>query len=178
MLLRTTIVLATCLGIGSAAAQTHKPYAGLEKRDIKALSREQVDDLRAGRGMGLALAAELNGYPGPKHVLELSREMNLSEPQRAQMQRLFDDMQGEAIALGEKLIAQEAALDRSFAERSISETTLREATSAIGQTQAALRAAHLKYHLVTVAILTPEQVQHYTQLRGYSGGEGHHRREH
>jgi Spy/CpxP family protein refolding chaperone len=128
--------------------------------------------------MGLALAAELNGYPGPKHVLELSRELQLSESQRGQMQRLFDDMQREAIALGEKLIAQEAALDRSFADRTISEVTLSEATNAIGRTQAALRAAHLKYHLVTVAILTPQQIHRYTELRGYSGGNGQHRRQH
>lgn len=177
MLIRT-IILAVCLHADCAAAQTHQPYAGLEKRDIKALSSEQVDDLRAGRGMGLALAAELNGYPGPKHVLELSRELRLSEAQHVQMQRLFDDMQREAIALGEKLIAQEAALDRSFADRSISASGLHEATSAIGQTQAALRTAHLKYHLVTAAILTPHQVQQYAQLRGYSAASGHHRRQH
>ena len=43
-------------------AQT--PYAGMQSRPIKALSEQQVADLQAGRGMGLALAAELNGYPG------------------------------------------------------------------------------------------------------------------
>ena len=35
-------------------------------------------DLRAGRGMGLALAAELNGYPGPAHVLELADKLDLA----------------------------------------------------------------------------------------------------
>ena len=34
-------------------------------------------------GMGLALAAELNGYPGPAHVIELAKSLGLSEPQRA-----------------------------------------------------------------------------------------------
>jgi hypothetical protein len=56
----------------AALAQSQQPYAGLEGRSIKALSEQQVADLRAGRGMVLALAAELNGYPGPMHVLELA----------------------------------------------------------------------------------------------------------
>jgi hypothetical protein len=41
---------------------------GMQSRPIKALSDQQVSDLRAGRGMGLALAAELNGYPGPSPI--------------------------------------------------------------------------------------------------------------
>lgn len=45
---------------GHASAQ---PYSGIEQRAIKSLSDEQISDLRAGRGMGFALAAELNGYP-------------------------------------------------------------------------------------------------------------------
>ena len=55
-----------------AVAQSHQPYVGLQSRTIKALSAEQIADLRAGRGMGFALPAELNGYPGPLHVIELA----------------------------------------------------------------------------------------------------------
>ena len=73
-----------------ASAQSSQPYAGLEHRPIKALSQQQVDDLRAGRGMGLALAAELNGYPGPSHVLELGDRIDLTADQRIRVQRLFE----------------------------------------------------------------------------------------
>ena len=54
--------------ISAAVANAQTPYAGMQTRPIKALSEQQVADLGAGRGMGLALAAELNGYPGPSHV--------------------------------------------------------------------------------------------------------------
>jgi len=37
-----------------------------------ALSVEQIEQYRAGAGMGYAKAAELNRYPGPMHVLELA----------------------------------------------------------------------------------------------------------
>jgi hypothetical protein len=162
------IGLALTQTASSAAAQ--QPYAGFETRSIKALSDEQVADLRAGRGMGLALAAELNGYPGPSHVLELAQPLGLSRVQQGKVQELFAAMKAETIPLGEKLIAQEADLERQFAGKTISETSLTAAMQAIAATQAALRTAHLKYHLATVDVLAPAQVQQYAELRGYRGG--------
>src|SRR4030088_2892821 len=107
------LLVAGALTIGAVAAQT--PYAGMQARPIKALSEQQVADLKAGRGMGLALAAELNGYPGPSHVLELADKLELSAEQRASMQRLFDSMKAEAMPLGAKLLAQEEELGRQLA---------------------------------------------------------------
>jgi Spy/CpxP family protein refolding chaperone len=161
----------------AALAQSQQPYAGLEGRSIKALSEQQIADLRAGRGMGLALAAELNGYPGPMHVLELAEALNLSGQQRAKMQELFAAMKAEAIPLGERLIAQEAELDNAFTSKTITAASLAASTEAIGATHAALRRAHLKYHLFTVEVLTSEQARRYGELRGYKSGiDRHHGR--
>ena len=163
------IVFSLAMYISSAEAQ--QPYAGFEARPIKALSDQQLADLRAGRGMGLALAAELNGYPGPTHVLELAEPLGLSEAQQVKMQELFAAMKAETVAVGEKLIAQEAELERLFAGRTITEASLAAAMQAISTTQAALRTAHLKYHLATVAVLAPAQIHQYAELRGYLSGE-------
>jgi Spy/CpxP family protein refolding chaperone len=169
-------VIAPLLGPTAAWAQAHQHYSGLEARSIKALSEQQVADLKAGRGMGLALAAELNGYPGPVHVLELAAPLGLTNAQRDHITQLFEAMRAEAVPLGERLIAAEAALDSKFASRSITEASLRENVQEIGLAQAALRAAHLRYHLATVDVLTPEQVAQYAALRGYTGGKaGPHR---
>ncbi len=154
-----------------SSAQAQQPYAGFETRPIKALSDQQLADLRAGRGMGLALAAELNGYPGPTHVLELAEPLGLSEAQRVKMQELFAAMKAETVAIGEKLIAQEAELERLFAGRTITETSLAATMQAISTTQAALRTAHLKYHLAAVTVLAPAQIHQYAELRGYLSGE-------
>ena len=164
------VATALALAPGTTLAQAQQPYAGHEARSIKALSEQQIADLRAGRGMGLALAAELNGYPGPMHVLELAEPLGLSDQQRAKMQELFAAMKAEAVPLGEKLIVQEADLDGQFANRTITQASLKASTDAIGATHAALRATHLKYHLSTVEVLTPAQVQRYTELRGYMTG--------
>src|SRR5215475_7342309 len=113
------VSIAVVLTSGPTLAQSQQPYAGLEGRSIKALSEQQIADLRAGRGMGLALAAELNGYPGPRHVLELAESLHLSDQQRAKIQELFESMKAETIAAGQILIAAERALDQEFAAKRI-----------------------------------------------------------
>ena len=157
----------SCVAFGQSHPPSSPPYAGMQNRDIKSLSEQQVSDLKAGRGMGLALAAELNGYPGPSHLLELADQLNLSADQRLALKKMFDDMKAETIPIGESLLAQEMRLDRFFAEQGVSEQNLKASTTEIGNTQSKLRNAHLKYHLQTRAILNVEQIKHYAELRGY-----------
>jgi Spy/CpxP family protein refolding chaperone len=164
--MRTLVLTIAVLLSGTALAQS--PYAGMQTRPIKALSEQQIADLKAGRGMGLALPAELNGYPGPSHLLELADKLNLSAAQRDRIKQLFDSMKAEAVPIGAKLIEQETMLDQQFASRSITSDRLQAATAEIGATQAALRNTHLKYHLETVQILSGDQMRQYAMLRGYA----------
>jgi hypothetical protein len=169
MKLGLTLTMIIALG-GIAAAQHQQaspPYAGLQQRAVKALSEQQIADLRAGRGMGLALAAELNGYPGPLHVLELADQLDLSADQRRQMRDMVGAMTSEAVPVGEEIIARETELDRAFAEQRISSARMAELTSRIGDAQGRLRAVHLKYHLTTAALLSDHQRHVYAALRGY-----------
>lgn len=159
------------LGGQMAQSQAPQPYAGLDKRPLKALSEQQVADLEAGRGMGMALAAELNGYPGPMHVLELAGPLDLTPAQRDRTLALFEAMKAEARALGARVIAAEGALDRQFAARSISEASLREGVRDVAALQGDLRATHLKYHLAVAELLTPQQIERYAELRGYRPGQ-------
>ena len=92
-----------CAGVvfpSLAAAPNPSSYAGQESREIKALSSEKISAISTGKGMGLAKSAELNGYPGPAHVLALSSELNLSEQQRRRTEVLFRSMQRDAIDVG------------------------------------------------------------------------------
>jgi Spy/CpxP family protein refolding chaperone len=167
-----SVVVAIALVAGSAMAVAqhqhgHAPYAGLHQRAVKGLSDQQVADLRAGRGMGLALPAELNGYPGPMHVLELAEQLQLTDAQRRTIHGLFEQMKVEAVSIGEKLIERERALDQAFAAREITPNSLADLTARIGETQGELRAVHLKYHLTTADLLTTHQRHRYAELRGY-----------
>jgi hypothetical protein len=165
------LVVSVIVAAASAHAQT--PYAGMQTRTIKALSDQQVGDLTSGSGMGLALAAELNGYPGPSHVLELADKLELSAAQKNEVQRLFEAMRAEAVPLGARLIEQEAELDRQFASRTVTPESLKASTAAVAATQGVLRETHLKYHLSTAALLSPAQVVKYAELRGYGAGHMH-----
>src|ERR1700730_6323137 len=169
--MRIGIVLASFI-LAASPALAQSPYAGMQARSIKSLSEQQVADLSAGRGMGLALAAELNGYPGPLHVLELADKLDLSADQRTRVKTLFDSMKQEALPLGAKLIEQEADLDRQFANHTVTPASLKSATAAIAATQGELRETHLKYHLTTVAVLTDDQRKQYAELRGYGDHGG------
>jgi len=152
----------------SAAPPDPSPYAGQESRDIKALGPQEVESLLAGKGMGFARAAELNGYPGPAHVLELAEALELSEEQRDRTRALFVEMEQKAVSLGSALVAAERRLDRLFADRSATPQSLSNLLNTIGELQAGLRDAHLQAHLVQAGFLTAAQTARYAQLRGYS----------
>jgi Spy/CpxP family protein refolding chaperone len=168
--MRRTLVFCTFM-LATTAAIAQTPYAGMQTRPIKALSEQQVADLSAGRGMGLALAAELNGYPGPSHVLELADRLELTADQRARVQALFDSMKTEALPIGAKLLEQEAELDQQFSGHTVTPDSLKASTAAVAITQGELRQTHLKYHLSTAALLSPVQMQRYAELRGYGKGD-------
>lgn len=143
------------------------PYAEFRSRHIKALSQQQIDDLQAGRGMGLALAAELNRHPGPMHVLEHAQALGLSPRQKGRMEALMADMRAEAVKAGEAAIAAERALDRLFAEGTAGEDALRAAVTAAAQAHGEVRFIHLRTHVKVKAEMTLEQVAAYDRLRGY-----------
>ncbi|MCZ8272634.1 MAG: periplasmic heavy metal sensor [Microcystis sp. LE19-4.1E] len=146
----------------------HSPYSGFETRSIKALSDAQIADLKAGRGMGLALAAELNGYPGPMHVLELADKLGLTPDQRIRMQDMVHAMKQETIGIGEDVIMAERALDSLFSENRADAASLASTVKTVAEAQGRLRQAHLRYHLETKAALSPEQIRDYARLRGYT----------
>jgi Spy/CpxP family protein refolding chaperone len=168
--MKTLLIVTSLSLIGAVAAFAQGPYAGMQTRSIKALSDQQVSDLREGRGMGLALAAELNGYPGPSHLLELADKLDLTAEQRSRLRELFNAMKQEAVPIGNRLLKQEAKLDDQFADRTVNEESLKRSISEIALTQGALRATHLKYHLSARSILSDEQLAKYADLRGYTGG--------
>ncbi len=153
-----------------ASANPTSPYAGQEAREIKALSTEDIEGYLAGKGMKFALVAELNGYPGPSHVLELASELDLTPDQKRRTEALFKSMEVTAISHGRLLVEQERRLDHQFATKAINPKSLATLLKSIGDLQARIRQAHLEAHLAQVTILTPTQVSKYVVLRGYSGG--------
>lgn len=144
------------------------PYAGFETREIKSLSEQDIEELRRGGGWGLALPAELNGRPGPAHLLELGEELNLSASQIEAISSIYEQMRTDAVAAGERFIAAEAALSDAFADSDLSDERLRDLLAEAAEARAELRFIHLSQHLSTPEILNDAQIQRYSILRGYA----------
>jgi Spy/CpxP family protein refolding chaperone len=181
--MKLRLALVAFLFAGAALAQPgDRPYAAEERRAVKSLSETEIADLLAGRGMGLAKAAELNDYPGPMHVLEHAEALKLSPEQRAAVEAVRARMAAAARALGREIVARERALDAAFAERRIDQAALAVKTAEIGALMGRLRAVHLAAHLETRAVLEPRQIAEYNALRGYTapktGRPGHPHRHH
>jgi Spy/CpxP family protein refolding chaperone len=148
------------------------PYADEQRRGIKALAPEEIEELTEGHGMGLAMAAELNHYPGPRHVLDLADDMALTAEQRRQAAALYAEVQHEAAAIGSAIVADERALDALFASGSAELDAVDALVAQIASRRGQLRFIHLSAHVKMRGALTPPQVARYDELRGYGGGGG------
>ena len=170
-------ILIWCLALSSKAADSvPSPYAGEESRAVKSLSAADVAELRRGGGWGLAKAAELNGMPGPFHLLELKDDIPLTREQVSAITAVYERMREAAIAQGEHFIATERALEDAFRAGAVTEKSLRTLLAEIARSRARLRFIHLSAHLETPALLTHEQIARYDALRRYGahgGGAGH-----
>jgi LTXXQ motif family protein len=175
-MLRRGLFCAVALLAAFGNAYPQSPYAGQESREIKALSSREVSDLLAGNGMGFAKAAELNGFPGPAHVLELAGPLRLTADQKIATEALFKTMEAQAMDLGRRLVEEERALDQEFSSKTITLASLQASLERIGNLQARLRRVHLQTHLEQAALLSDAQIAAYSKLRGYGRGEhaGHH----
>jgi Spy/CpxP family protein refolding chaperone len=173
--MRILSVVLLAIGLPACAAS---PYAGEQSRDIKALSPQEVMQLREGAGMGFAKAAELNRYPGPMHALELGDALRLTDVQRRALQSLMARHKAEARALGARVLELEGELDALFASGKADAQSVDAVLARLAEVSARLRGSHLKTHLETTALLTARQVDQYVEARGYAAaapaGHQHH----
>lgn len=173
--MRKTVLVVLALSAVAAVAVAaesarRSPYAGQQAREIKSLSPEDIDELRNGRGWGLAKAAELNGMPGPAHLLELREAIALTPSQVEKIETLYRAMKAKATELGVRLVALERGLNDSFARRTVTQASLERQLGEIADVRKALRLTHLETHLRTPELLTRHQIATYNRLRGYTAG--------
>jgi Spy/CpxP family protein refolding chaperone len=163
------LVVALMLSTSSFAAGQHDHAAMTSKvgAGTTTLSEKQVADLLAGEGMGLAKPAEMNHYPGPKHVLELAADLQLTPEQHTQVTAARESMLSEAKGIGAQIVEAERSLDAAFEGGKIDRAGLDELTARIARLQGTLRAVHLAAHLRTREVLRPDQIKRYDLLRGH-----------
>jgi hypothetical protein len=166
--LAALLVFAVPASAEDAPPGTKSPYLHEQGREIASLSADDLAELAHGGGWGLARTAELNGVPGPQHLLDLAGAVDLDAAQRAAVSAIRDEMRAEAIAAGARFVAAERALDAAFTDAVPDAETLTRLVAEAGSARAALRLVHLAAHLRTAPLLSPDQVARYGVLRGYA----------
>lgn len=167
LIMVTAVVATAWINVVAADQAKHSKYSGQEKRVIKSLSPEDITELERGGGWGMAKVAELNGLPGPAHLLELKNEIGLTKDQLNKIQTLHDEMKAQAMAQGKQFISLERELEERFQSDPPTDAELRTMLAAIEQARSELRFIHLATHLKTPHILTEQQIQTYNKVRGY-----------
>jgi hypothetical protein len=112
------------------------------------------------------------------HVLEHATALHLTSEQRRETEALMAAHRAEARSLGARLVEEERGLDAAFRERNVTPDDISARTGRIGALQAALRAEHLRTHLLQTALLSGDQITRYAELRGYTGPAPAHRHRH
>jgi hypothetical protein len=122
--------------------------------------------------MGLARAAELNSYPGPRHLLDAvhAGRLQARPDQVTRIGQIFEKMRDAARRIGAEILIEEQHLEAAFQATAITEPELRARVERSAALQGELRAIHLQAHLATRAILSAAQIARYNELRGYTTG--------
>lgn len=155
----------THAGTDALQTETHTQHAAAADREQHhACLEEERASIERGEGFGMAMAADHAGYPGPRHVLDLSSELKLTAEQRSAMERVYAAMHEKAVARGTELLESEARLEQMFREGR-PEADLREQSFRVDSIHAELRWIHLAAHLAAQKILTADQIALYMHLR-------------
>jgi hypothetical protein len=182
-----TCLTVVCLAVASllsvaigADEPLTSPYRHQRPSSLRGFSESEIAELRAGTGMGLARAAELNRYPGPRHVLDAiaADRLQASPTQVRQLQEIFDAMRSDARRLGAQILSEEEQLETAFRATTIVEPDLRTRVARIASLQGELRIIHLRAHLQARKVLTEAQVARYDELRGYTTEQPAHQHKH
>ncbi len=138
------------------------------KSPISSLTYQEYIGYKTGEGMGMAKPAELNNYPSPKYILDMGKELKLSENQKAQLKMIYVNMKKKAEEMGTFILQEERKLNDSFASGKPNEGSIIYYSNKIGLFQGELRNAHLQAHLKAHGILNADQIKKCNKLMAYS----------
>lgn len=162
---RPIILICSLLLVAQSLQISH---ADQQVGEVRTLSKNEIQGLLNGDGMGTARAAELNHYPGPRHVLDFAPQLQLSEVQRNKAQEIYGRMHKEAVRLGRAILLKEEELDHLFKKNEVDSHKFRTLVTEIARLRGELRLVHLFAHMEMKPVLSKGQIQKYDELQGYT----------
>ena len=139
---------------------------GMDGGMLGGVSAQEKEALLKGAGLGAGMIAMMNGYPGPKHVLEMGDELGLTAEQRESIGKTYGKVKAESVEFGTELVEKDEKLTALFASGSVSTGEVEKLSREIGELQGRVRAAHLNAHVETYDALTPAQREQLSSMQG------------
>lgn len=133
---------------------------------LSGVSEQEKEALLKGGGLGAGMIAMMNGYPGPKHVLEMGDELELTDAQRESIGTIYGKVKAESVKYGTELVEKDEALAAMFTSGSVDTGDVEKLAREIGELQGRVRAEHLNAHVKTYDALTPAQREKLSSMQG------------
>ncbi|MDB5120462.1 MAG: hypothetical protein JWN56_1680 [Sphingobacteriales bacterium] len=134
------------------------------------LSKEQAqvvdipDSSKLTKTVQMVKVAEVNNYPDPCRVIEISTHLKLTPAQLSKLTTIKSSLEFKAKEMDGFINQQEKKLNDLFASGKAEEGSIIYYTNKLGLYEGELRNAYLQAHLKTRYVLTPAQLKKYNQL--------------
>lgn len=130
-----------------------------------ALTLQETEALLSGESINEFLPAETFGYPDPRQVAAMGKQLELSDEQKNMLQNILQIKRNQALYFGNKIVAEELLLDDLFRKNEANFANLGNRLESIGGWRWRLRQIHLEAYLKTRIVLSPDQLKRYQTLR-------------
>ena len=114
------------------------------------------------------LPAETYGYPDPRRVLSLEKQLALTEEQLKKIRPWANRIHEETALLGKKIVGEELLLDHYFRKGETDYSALANRIESIGTLRWRLRLNVLRAYTNTRNFLNDEQLKKYRELKSLS----------
>jgi len=143
----------------SSAAVFAQSDSTASKSPVRTLNRQQYDAYLKGTASDeMATVAEMNHYPMPDKVLELSNQLDLSTVQIKKITEVNTQMHRRRLQIGGSIISNEKMLDSLFKTRKMTDGSLIFYTNRHGLYQGELKNAILQACIATEKLLSAQQI--------------------
>lgn len=123
-----------------------------------------------GRGGGKLFASSFQ-------IAYIARHLDMTEEQKAQLRAVLDAARPEADRLADAMVSNRHAMKAFRESENFSEAEIREIADQQGKLVADMMVLHARVHSQISAILTPEQLERFEQMRKRHRGKRQHDRE-
>ena len=110
--------------------------------------------------------------PGIPDLEHLTRALNLTEAQSAELKPFFDSERATIDALTKKIEESHQQIQAATKDGHFEETQVRALAVQLAQAQADVLVEHARFHAKLYNVLTPEQRANAEQMHGHGGHHG------